>query len=153
MTLDGFQNKKESIAFHPTQADEMRTYCTFLSNTLNGFLKFGSSLTSWTTIFPISPRIPLNIIAIRFNKEQEPGFVEESGNYNIAKIIKDIEGYTYQEYAESIYYRKYVKYYTGDTLYIIKPNEKRFWSRSLALNDADEIIAEIMSKKVDGKSQ
>ena len=153
LTLDGFQNKKESIAFHPTQADEMRTYCTFLSNTLNGFLKFGSSLTSWTTIFPISPRIPLNIIAIRFNKEQEPGFVEESGNYNIAKIIKDIEGYTYQEYAESIYYRKYVKYYTGDTLYIIKPNEKRFWSRSLALNDADEIIAEIMSKKVDGKSQ
>ncbi len=153
LTLDGFQNKEESIAFHPTQQDEMRAYCTFLSNTLNGFLKFGSSLTAWTTIFPISSRIPLNIIAIRFNKEHEAGYVEESGNYNIAKIIKEIEAYTYQEYAESIYYRKYVKYYTGDTIYMIKPNEKRFWSRSLALNDADEIIAEILSKNLDDKPQ
>jgi hypothetical protein len=147
LTLDGFQNKKDSIVFRPTQPSEMRIYSTYLSNTINNFLKFGSSLTAWATIFPISPRIPLNIVALRFNKEHEAGYVEESSNDNIAKIIKEIEAYTYQEYAESIYYRKYVKYYAGDTIYIIKPNEKRFWSRSLALNEADEIIAEIISKK------
>ena len=147
LTLDGFQNKKESIAFRPTQSGEMRTYSTYLSNTINNFLKFGSSLTAWATIFPVLPNMPLNIVALRFNKEHEASYVEESSNDNIAKIIKEIEAYTYQKYAESIYYRKYVKYYTGDTIYIIKSNEKRFWSRSLALNEADEIIAEIISKK------
>lgn len=147
LTLDGFQNKKESIAFHPNQSSEMQAYSTYLSNTINNFLKFGSSLTACATIFPVSPKIPLNIIALHFNKEHESGYVEESSNDNISKIIKEIEAYTYQEYAESIYYRKYVKYYTGNTIYILKPNEKRFWSRSLALNDADEIIAEIISKK------
>ena len=75
----------------------MQDYCTFLSNILNEFLKFGSSLTAWTTIFPISPRIPLNMIAIRFNKAQKAGYVEESDNYDIAQILKEIETYTYQK--------------------------------------------------------
>jgi hypothetical protein len=147
LTLDGFQNKKESRAFHPTTIDEMQDYSTFLCRSINNFLKFGSTFTAWITVFPIPPRIPLNIVALRFNKEQVAGFVEKNTHYDIAKIVKEIEDYTYQEFAESIYYRKYVKYYSGDTIYIIKPNEKRFWSRSSALNEADEIIAEIMSKK------
>ena len=147
LTLDGFQNKKESIAFRPCQNHEIKTYSQYLANNINNFLKFGSSLTAWVTVFPISPKIPLNIIALRFNKEQEPGYIGESSNTNIANILKEINEYTYQEYTESIYYRKFVKYYSGDTIYIIKPNEKRFWSRSLALNESDEIIAEIISKK------
>lgn len=147
LTLDGFQNKKESIAFHPCQNIEIKTYSQYLVNNINSFLKFGSSLTAWITVFPVSPKIPLNIVALRFNKEHEAGYIEENSNTNIANILKEINEYTYQEYTESIYYRKFVKYYSGDTVYIIKPNEKRFWSRSLALNEADEIIAEIISKK------
>ncbi len=147
LTLDGFHNKKASIAFHPCQNIEIKTYSQYLVNNINSFLKFGSSLTAWVTVFPVSPKIPLNIVALRFNKEQEAGYIEENSNTNIAKILKEINEYTYQEYTESIYYRKFVKYYSADTVYIIKPNEKRFWSRSLALNEADEIIAEIISKK------
>ncbi|MEA5457997.1 N-6 DNA methylase [Arcicella sp. LKC2W] len=147
LTLDGFQNKKESIAFRPCQNIEIKTYSQYLANNINSFLKFGSSLTAWVTVFPVAPKIPLNIVALHFNQDQEAGYIEENGNTNIAKILKEINEFTYQEYTESIYYRKFVKYYSGDTIYIIKPNEKRFWSRSLALNEADEIIAEILSKK------
>ncbi len=147
LTLDGFQNRKESIAFHPTIALEMRTYSQYLSNAINDFLKFGGSLRSWATIFPISPKIPLILVALRLNEVHPAGFIEENSDYNISGILKEIEKDTYQQYAESIYYRKFVKYYLGDTIYIIKPNEKRFWSRSLALNDAAEIIAEIMSNQ------
>lgn len=147
LTLDGFQNRKESIAFRPSTKDEQKVYSQYLTRTINNFLKFGSSLTAWATVFTVSPKMPLNIIALRFNKEQEAGFIEENPDTNIGDIIKEINQYTYEQYTESIYYRKFVKYYSGDTIYIIKPNEKRFWSRSLALNEADEIIAEIISKK------
>ncbi|MEO0042902.1 MAG: hypothetical protein RL329_2350, partial [Bacteroidota bacterium] len=142
LTLDGFQNRKESIAFHPTIALEMRTYSQYLSNAINDFLKFGGLLRSWVTIFPISPKIPLVLVALRLNGVHPAGFIEENSDSNIGSILKEIEKDTYQQYAESIYYRKFVKYYSGDTIYIIKPNEKRFWSRSLALNDAAEIIAD-----------
>ena len=145
LTLDGFQNKKESRAFKPCTDEEMRTYGTFISQTINDFLKFGSQLTTWVKVFPVYPNSPLNIIALRLNNEREGGSVE-STNDNIDALLKEINAYTYQQYAESIYYRKYIKYYVGDTTYIIKPNEKRFWSRSLAMNDADEIIADILSQ-------
>jgi hypothetical protein len=46
------------------------------------------------------------------------------------------------EYSESIYVRRNIRFYDGDTLHITKPDEKRFWSRSMALRDADETIAE-----------
>ena len=59
-------------------------------------------------------------------------------------ILKDIEAYTYRKHSESIYYRKFIRYYSSDTIYIVKPNEKRCWSRSMGLNDADEIVAEIL---------
>ena len=57
-----------------------------------------------------------------------------------------MEEYSYKEYAESIYYRRFFRYAKGDKLYIIKPNEKRFWSRSMAINDADEVIAEVLNQ-------
>ena len=147
LTLDGFQHKKESIAFRPTHAAEMQVYGALLSKNINNFLKFGGSLTSWVSIFPVPPSIPLNIIALRFNKAQEAGFVAETAKANVAAIMQEIAEFTYQKYAESIYYRKFVKYYSGDTIYLIKPNEKRFWSRSAALNDADEMIAEMNKRK------
>ncbi len=145
LTLDGFQNKKESIAFHPCIADNMEQYGLFLSKTINDFLKFGSQLTSWATIFTVSTKNPLNIIALRLNKSQQAGKVVLDNEQNLDVLLKEIEIFTYKEYAESIYYRKTVRYYKDDTVYIIKPNEKRFWSRSLAMNDAQEIIAELLS--------
>lgn len=151
LTLDGFQNKKESIAFHPCDAVNMQQYGTFLSNTINNFLKFGSTLRGWVSVFVPNAKKPLNIIALHLNNQQQAGYVEMINDYEISQLFKEIEQYTYQQFAESIYYRKFLKYYAGDTIYIIKPNEKRFWSRSLAMNEADEIIAEILSGQKNAK--
>lgn len=145
LTLDSFQNRKESIAFKPCTDHEMQTYGRYISQSINEFLKFGSQMATWVSTFPVRANTPLNIIALRLNNENEAGHVEMS-NDNLDILLKEISAYTYRQYAESIYYRKYVKYYVGDTTYIIKPNEKRFWSRSLAMNDADEIIADILSQ-------
>lgn len=90
------------------------------------------------------------MVAIHLNETQEASYIAET-NASINEVLKEIEAYTYQKYAESIYYRKFIRYYKNDTIYIIKPNEKRFWSRSLALNDADEIILEITSIDTHGR--
>jgi hypothetical protein len=151
LTLDGFQNKKESIAFRPCDAVNMQQYSIFLSNTINNFLKFGSTLRGWISVFVPNAKMPLNIVALHLNNQQQAGYVEMMNDYEISQLFKEIEQYTYQQFAESIYYRKFLKYYAGDTIYIIKPNEKRFWSRSLAMNEADEIIAEILSGQKNAK--
>jgi hypothetical protein len=39
-----------------------------------------------------------------------------------------------------------VKVFDGDKLYVLKPLNQRFWTRSAALNDADEIAGAVLSK-------
>lgn len=44
-------------------------------------------------------------------------------------------------------YRRNLKVFDGEDLYILKPLSKRYWCRTAALNDADEIAAAILSHK------
>ena len=41
--------------------------------------------------------------------------------------------------------KRNVRVYNKNSLYIIKPNQSRYWSYAAACKDADEIYAEIMS--------
>jgi len=43
-------------------------------------------------------------------------------------------------------YRRNLKVFAGEDLYILKPLSKRYWCRTAALNDADEIAAAILSR-------
>jgi hypothetical protein len=38
-----------------------------------------------------------------------------------------------------------LKVFDGDSLYVLKPMQMRFWSRTTALNDADEIAGAIVN--------
>jgi hypothetical protein len=44
----------------------------------------------------------------------------------------------------SFYTRRHVRIYDGEQLSIIRPSERRFWSRSQARVDADEFLADLM---------
>ena len=61
--------------------------------------------------------------------------------------ISKINEYTLTKYAQNIYIRKQVRYYDNDSIFIVKPNQKRFWIRSQAFYDAGTIINEIAVNK------
>jgi hypothetical protein len=44
-----------------------------------------------------------------------------------------------------------VKAFDGDMLYLVKPIERRFWTETTALNDADEIAASILMQATGGQ--
>jgi hypothetical protein len=52
--------------------------------------------------------------------------------------------------SSSILHRRIARSYTSrfrdlarPTVFLVKPNERRYWSRSLAMRDADEVAADI----------
>jgi len=143
-SLGAFQDKKESDAYHSCTTPEMELYGAYLCKTINEFLENSPAMSAWASVFELTHRSPLNILALRLNRNKEAGAIETLKGTEMQPLLKEIEVHTYKKHAESIYYRKFIRYYKGDIIYIVKPNEKRCWSRSLALNDADEIIAEIL---------
>jgi len=143
--LDAFLNPNNSDAFNHCNVDDTKAYAKRLCKTINEYLDYDEELHMWASVYELNHRIPLNIVTLYFNQNRKADAVIKSPKKQIRQILKDMEQHTYEEYAESIYFRKFLRYHNGkDTTYIIKPNEKRFWSRSMGINDANEIIAEIL---------
>lgn len=143
--LDAFQSGEKSTAFRPCEPQEMQAYAQYLCKTINEFLVYTPEATVWATVFEPEKRLPLNVVALQMNRLQPSGTIQTLRDTDVGLLLKELEQFCYQEYAESIYFRKFIRYYKNDVLYILKPNEKRFWSRSMGLNDADEIILELLT--------
>ncbi|MCX6582524.1 MAG: N-6 DNA methylase [Candidatus Aminicenantes bacterium] len=142
-SLGLFQDGEKSTAFHRPTIGELESYATILCEDINDLLQ-DSKTSVCATIYEVRHDSPLNLTALRFSKREKPGVIEKnSSQTEITMLLKEIDHYTYEKFSESVYFRKIVKYYHDDTIYIIKPNEKRFWSRSMAMSDADDIVIEV----------
>jgi hypothetical protein len=65
---------------------------------------------------------------------------------SVDKELTNIDRKLWEEKGGSIYFRKRVNYYNGNDIYIIRPNQRRFWTRTMAMEDASELILEILNK-------
>ena len=59
------------------------------------------------------------------------------------QYLQKVNEFTLREYSRNIYVHKQIRFYDGDSIVIIKPNQKRFWTRSQGIDDAHSIITEI----------
>jgi type I restriction-modification system DNA methylase subunit len=145
-SLDLFQEGESSEAYKPASTKCLDKYAKQLCNSLDDFLK-DSTLTPSVRIYDMPHRSPLRLIAlslstIGISKEQ---VLRVDNSTVVRDLLRTIDNYSYEKHSESVYFRKTIKYFDGDTIYLIKPNEMRFWSKSSAANDANELTFEILN--------
>lgn len=144
-SLDLFQEGENSIAYKPVNKynDELKDYLKIICEDINEHLEF-SDTTVWASIQETPVTIPMKLVSVHITNEHKAGHIETyKYSKNINKLIKTIDKYSYEKHSASVYFRKVVRYYEGDIIYIMKPNEKRFWSRSQAMQDSSSILLEI----------
>lgn len=144
--LDLFQEGENSEAYKPASAKYMERYSKQLCDCLNNFLN-DSTLVPSVRIYDLPNRSPLRLVALMLstlpNATEKIERVDHASTVNA--LLKKIDDHTYERHSESIYFRKTVRYFDGDTIFLVKPNEMRFWSRSAAANDANELTFEILN--------
>ena len=64
----------------------------------------------------------------------------------VGSELKKIDQLLWEKKSQNIYFRKKLNYKKGNDIYIIRPNQRRFWSRSMALEDASELILELLTE-------
>ena len=143
--LDSFQEGSKSKAYYPVTTSEVELHGQYLSKEINSFLSKSSDIISRYTCYDVPSNISLNIISIHFYKSKASKSRLEKSPKKLYSLLNSIDKYTYEKFSESIYFRKTLRYYKNDVIYIIKPNEKRFWTRSMAFKEADEIITDIIN--------
>ena len=63
---------------------------------------------------------------------------------DLDRLLVNLEKIATEQHGRSLYFRRNIKVYEADVIHIVKPAERRFWTRSAAFNDADETIAELL---------
>ncbi len=140
--VDLFHKQEKSKALLPAQNDQPKEYAELISSELNEFLE-GQDLFANATVYPISSSSPLMMIKLTHeSKKREITFSKE----NVESELKKIEKYALIERkASNIYFRKKLNYSRHGEIFIIRPNQRRFWSKSMALEDASELILEMLN--------
>ena len=82
------------------------------------------------------------MIKLSFAKKQKEVV---TGEDFIDYELKKLDQHLWEERASNIYFRKKLNYKIGDDIYIIRPNQRRFWSQSMALENTQELILEILN--------
>ena len=59
-------------------------------------------------------------------------------------LLVRLERIATEQHSQSLYFRRNIKVYEAEAIHIVKPAERRFWTRSAAYNDADETIAQLL---------
>lgn len=142
-TVDLFHKQDKSKALLPAKQNQVIDYSKTICNDFNEFLE-GQDLYANPTVFKISNSSPLMLIKITFEDTQKSIITSDIA---VEDELKKIDQYLWEQKSTNIYFRKKLNYKTGDDIYIIRPNQRRFWSQSMALEDSAELILEILNEK------
>ena len=140
-SLDLFEKQEKSKAVFPVV--DIDIYSKRVNTELNDWLN-DVDLKVSATHYEISTNCPLYLVKLSFGNQQKESVISKEDIYN---ELKTLDKKLWSTDSASIYFRKKVNYFDGDDIYIIKPNQRRFWSQTAAMEDSKSLLVEILNMK------
>ena len=140
-SIDLFYKQEYSKALCPVMENQIKEYAIMVTAELNDFIS-NNNLFANATIYSINSFTPLMVIKISHDKIKKDIFISTE---LIDEELKKIDTYLWDKKATNIYFKKKLNYSQGNNIYIIRPNQRRFWSKSQAFQDAAELILELLN--------
>ncbi len=142
LTINLRMKRENSIAVMKPSIDELKLYALQLIGVIQPFLQTLRERVLVANILEAS-KSPLQVVKFSLVPTSSQGkIVQTTQAQELQVILGRIAQQLPQQIADRIYTRRDLRIYTGQDIYIIKPAQKRFWSRSAGLNDADLILSE-----------
>lgn len=160
ITLPLFKGGENSFARKPTQRanekfeDELALYLQWFIKVINA--TFGGDSGVCTTLFEESgnQQLPIRLVAIHLDCPTRSAVsIEKIGEGELSSKLTELYTHLSGETGNGpTCYRRVARIFETveidgkptPTIFIAKPDEKRYWTRSMAMRDADEIASEIM---------
>lgn len=134
--------KSYNYIFNSVSIIYSKDYSIKICKQLNGFLE-GQNLFANATVYSIKRFSPLMMIKISFGNSQKELFQSVE---DLNTELKKLDKYLWEKESTNIYFRKKMNYKNGNDIYIIRPNQRRFWTQTMAIEDASELILEILNE-------
>jgi hypothetical protein len=63
-----------------------------------------------------------------------------------AEIVSYLNGLLHRQHGSRLFINRILRIYEQNVIFMIKPNQKRYWLRSIALRDADETLVDLLKQ-------
>ena len=124
--------------WEPPSAEKRREYAQVLT----------SSLDDWTeaecrvSVALVASNHDLAVLRLRLCSTKD--WVEYTEEPNeIGKLLADVARESNTELPGNIHQVSNLRMYAGDDMYMVKPNSMRFWMRTAAQDDAEQVVVDI----------
>lgn len=157
ITLADFKGDSTSPGRQPTRSTNraehvLTTYCKQFVAVVKA--AFGSDKRVRATIFqePVGDELPVRLVALHLNWPADEGIVVESADSSLLhKRLREVSEALATESSTNAY-RRMARVYdhvmynreSVPTIYLVKPDSVRYWTRAAALRDADEVCADFL---------
>ena len=119
-------------------ADKRREYAQVLTSSLDDWTEAGSRVS----VALVASNQDLAVLRLRLCSTKDwVEYTEESNE--IGKLLADIARESNTELPGNIHQVSNLRMYAGDDMYMVKPNSMRFWMRTAAQDDADQVVVDV----------
>ncbi|MHB9044311.1 MAG: Eco57I restriction-modification methylase domain-containing protein [Pirellulales bacterium] len=127
---------------HAAKPDDRKAYASTLVSTFRGWTRTKASL--WTRSC-IAPKLGLAFVTFGVGGRAK-AYRESQAEKQVEELLDRIRKSSTHSVGTVRYLRGFA-FYEGTTVHLLKPLSRRYWTRTAALNDADEILSHMMKEE------
>lgn len=145
-TIDLQRNHEKSKALTPATTNQCRPYAQHVIDVIQPFLETRKKRRIVADILDVAA--PLRVVRFTImaaSQDGRPSVVIEKGA-DLAQVLNEVAKNLDEQIAIGIHTRRHLRVYSGDSIYVVKPSQRRFWTRSGGLTDGDSILKELLGK-------
>jgi hypothetical protein len=144
-TIDLQLRKERSVALRPARAEELAAYATQFTGVVDEFLSVRDKQELVAELFEVPTESRLRVVKFRsVARPARPPKMRLVTCQDLGRVLEQIAKVLsgQGESTDRVYTRRHLRVYGPGEVYIVKPAQTRFWTRSAGLNDADAVLAE-----------
>ena len=141
-TIDYFNLKQNSESLKAPAESQVRDYLETICHILNNGLATTQRRFYGTLFYS---KGPLRLISLKLSETDMETVTTEKNDKIMDSVLQQLDHELIKKKSGSVFVRKHFWRYAKDSVYIIKPNQTRYWSNTSAILDSDKVYADIMT--------
>lgn len=138
----GSLDSTKLITVQPSTGAHRKTYAETLIKTFRGWTRTGKHLWAEGSV---ADRLGLAFITFGI-ADRAKKYEESLAEKRVSRLLDDIRSATSEDWGVIFHRLRGFVYYERNRVHILKPLNRRHWTRTAALNDADEILTHMMEE-------
>ncbi|MHC4399877.1 MAG: HsdM family class I SAM-dependent methyltransferase [Planctomycetota bacterium] len=145
-TIDLQRKHEKSKALSAATARECRDYAKHVIAVIQPFLETRKKRRLVADVLDMDA--PLRVVRFRIMPNYRNGRpnVAIENAADLSDVLHEVVQNLDEQIAFGIHTRRHLRVYSGDSFYVVKPSQRRFWTRAAGLTDGDSVLKDLLAR-------